>query len=82
MRAFPSYHTTKGRHLSAIVATKQRGNFIIPNLVLRQGIGPKSAFWAVLRHDPRGTSKLVRQSYRITPGKVIVRSTIAVAFPN
>ena len=68
MRAYPSYHTAHGvtckRRRGCKLATKQRGNFIVPNLVLRQGIGPKSAFWAGLRHDPGG---LVSRS-----GKVIV----------
>jgi hypothetical protein len=61
---------------------KQRGNFIIPNLVPQQVIGAKSAFLDSLAVRFGGDSKLVRQSYRITPGKVIVRSTSAVRSPN
>jgi hypothetical protein len=81
VRAYPSYHTAHGvtckRRRGCKLATKQRGNFIVPNLVLRQGIGHKSAFWGRLTARSMGASKLVRQSYRITPGKVIVRSTTA-----
>jgi hypothetical protein len=86
VRAYPSYHTAHGvtckRRRGCKLATKQRGNFIVPNLVLRPGIGPKTVFADSLTARFRGASKLVGQSYRITPGKVIVRSTIVVVSPD
>jgi hypothetical protein len=74
----PHHHgVSPNRRRGYKLATKQRGNFIVPNLVLRQGIGPKAGFFGSLTAQFRGLTNLVRQSYRIRPGKFIVRSTIA-----
>jgi hypothetical protein len=55
---------TSKRRRGCKLATKQRGNFIVPNLVLRQGIGPKAGFLPQPYGTIQGASKLVRQSYR------------------